>query len=339
MKKILIVCGFFNTEDGKESKKLKPFISCLEQEYKDLTILNGGNIKDLEINITPYKIIIWIPNIPNEVQIKYIENIKKQNPTCILVSSKVSRENFNINDFVGRMLNIKSNLGIFIEGNNFKIIDPLGNIFSNTNDFNKLAENLISRLNELLKFTRIKSKQSNINHNLNNNKEIKEFIKIIQKYGKKFNELVQSVNPNRLLGNASTRCSYGFPSFKQHNIYVTKRNVEKETLNIDDFIPVQLKNNTVIYDSQFKPSVDTPIQIKLYEYYNNIKYIIHGHAFLENTIFTDNIIPCGCIEEFDEIIKKYPNRNIQNFSINLRGHGCLVLGSDLNYFEKQRRAL
>ena len=39
-----------------------------------------------------------------------------------------------------------------------------------------------------------------------------EFVGVVHRMGDRFSGFVNAVNPNRLLGNASTRCSYGFPA-------------------------------------------------------------------------------------------------------------------------------
>ena len=45
-----------------------------------------------------------------------------------------------------------------------------------------------------------------------------------------------------------------------------------------------------------KPSVDTPIQIKLFNYYHNVNYMVHGHVYVDNAKMTEHKIPlwlCG----------------------------------------------
>lgn len=48
---------------------------------------------------------------------------------------------------------------------------------------------------------------------------------------------------------------------------------------------------------------------------------------------TQKPIPCGAIEEFQEIISVYPHQGLCNFSINLKGHGSLVLADNVDYFQ------
>jgi hypothetical protein len=72
-----------------------------------------------------------------------------------------------------------------------------------------------------------------------------------------------------------------------------------------------------------------------YTYYKNVNYIIHGHVYIKNGIFTTNKIPCGYIEEFEEIKSLFADKNLTNFSINLKGHGCLIMAENLDYLQSQ----
>ncbi len=120
-------------------------------------------------------------------------------------------------------------------------------------------------------------------------------------------------------------CESGFPSFKHDGfIFVSRRNVDKRGIGKDAFVPVQLEV-PVKYHGNDKPSVDTPIQVKLYNYYLNVGYMLHSHAYVDGAPFTERIIPCGALEEVDEITSTVPDRYKVNFSVNLRGHGSLVL--------------
>ena len=103
-----------------------------------------------------------------------------------------------------------------------------------------------------------------------------------------------------------------------------------------DFVPVKPHMDKYIqYTGDFKPSVDAPIQIKLFDYYKNVKYMIHGHAYVLRAFITEHKIPCGFIEEFDDITSIIPDPNTANFCINLRGHGCLILANDIEYLHSQ----
>lgn len=58
----------------------------------------------------------------------------------------------------------------------------------------------------------------------------------------------------------------------------------------------------IYYCGDNKPSVDTPIQIRMYDKLPNINYMIHSHCYIKNAPYTKNALPCGAIEEVDEIL-------------------------------------
>lgn len=51
----------------------------------------------------------------------------------------------------------------------------------------------------------------------------------------------------------------------------------------------------------------------------------HGHVYVEGAPFTDTIILCGAIEEFEEITRLFPDKNATNFVVNLKGHGSIAV--------------
>ena len=170
-------------------------------------------------------------------------------------------------------------------------------------------------------------------------KASKEFLNIVREYAFKLAEATfNTKDVKRFLGNASFRCPKGFPSFRYGNyICVSKRNVNKEYITIDDFVPVYLKDNKVYYCGKNKPSVDTPIQVRLYEKLPNINYMIHSHCYIKNAPFTNLSLPCGALEEVKEIldlIKKYYDNDYNRdfYVINLKGHGSIVMGKDVECF-------
>ena len=206
-----------------------------------------------------------------------------------------------------------------------RVLDPLGNVFLDyTTDFTSVGRTLSQRVKELASYSRMGSKS------IGELKEVPEenkFFETIRHYGERFHELVHS-HPqaaNRFFGNASFRCEKGFPSFRQDDlIYVSQRNIDKRFVDKESFVPVSLKLPLEYYGDK-KPSVDTPIQVLLYQYFENVRYMLHGHVYVKNAPFTKEIIPCGALEEAEEIIKIFPSRQDNNFAINLKGHGSLVL--------------
>lgn len=333
MMKTLIVGGTFNHTDGKPSK----IVSQLAENL-NWPCINGGHLDELYlINFKELDVLIWMPNVDN-IEDKILPMIKKANQRLLLIQSKrVVDNNYSVNDVIGRLLQSHSNLGIMITVDDqlfqFKLLDPLGNIWADTTNINDLAVSIQHRVDEITAMKRVRSQQVGDLHEFTIEPE---FISIIQRYGAEFTQFVNAVNPNKLLGNASTRCARGFPGIRINDaIYVTRRNVDKQTLASDDFVQVESVENEVRYYGPNKPSVDTPIQIRLFNYYKNVNYMLHGHVYVKNGIMTSHKIPCGFIDEFDEIVKFMPDSSASNFIINLRGHGCLIMANNLEYFQNQ----
>lgn len=337
MKK-LIVGGTFDETNGKPSYIVEQLAISL-----GWNCVNGGNLDFIHtFNPIGIDVLLWMPNISND-EAKVLVDLKKKNPHMILIQSKrvIEKEYFE-SDVVGRLLKSHALLGIMItkEENKyrFRLLDPLGNQWVDTFDIAQVGHAINARINYLSTLSRIQSKQVVLSSDC---KVLQNFVEVVKKYGTEFTKFVNAVNPNRLLGNASTRCAKGFPAIRmQDHILVTKRNVDKQTLAEDDFVLVKAGlDEFVQYAGDYKPSVDTPIQLKLFEYYKNVNFIIHGHAYVGNSLATHDKLPCGYIQEFDEIIQLVPERGSKNFNINLTGHGCLILADNLEYLEDQIQLL
>ena len=50
-------------------------------------------------------------------------------------------------------------------------------------------------------------------------------------------------------------------------------------------------------------------------------------------MFTDEIIPCGGLEEIDAILKLIPDKNTEYAAINLKGHGSTIMVKDVKNLE------
>jgi hypothetical protein len=126
-------------------------------------------------------------------------------------------------------------------------------------------------------------------------------------------------------------------------VLVTRRNVEKTTLSESDFVEVSLrpygKGEEVAYYGDAKPSVDAPIQLHLFRRYQNVRYMVHGHVYVEEAPYTAHKIPCGGIEEVEEIAALFPDERAANFAVNLRGHGCLLLANTLTFLQNAKARL
>lgn len=338
-----VVGGNFDKDGGRPS-----FIANqIAHQIGGVGLLNGGTIEELKaFDFSKVGTLIWMPNISNDEE-KILPDIKKANPKLLLVSSKRAIEkDYKESDVIGHLLANKSNLGIMITKlndlvYNFKLLDPLGNIWANTVSVQELCTKMRNRLDFLGGLTRVGSEKIGEFRPFDMDLA---FLRIIQKFGNEFTKYVNAINPNRFLGNAATRCSYGFPSIRSEDrIFVTRRNVDKTSIGPNDFVEVTPRNNKVGYYGDNKPSVDTPIQLKLFNHYPKVNYMLHGHVYLQDTAYTawmdahrpaTSKIPCGCIEEFHSILRMFPEEGNFDFSVNLLGHGFLAFARDLEYFDK-----
>jgi len=349
-KKMIFIAGTFDDSGGNPSKiaRTSKIARIVHNEIhaKNMMFINGGtfdHLKTIIKNIKDYYVIFWFANVSNDKP-KLVQDIKKIHKRCILITSKRNVEKqYDFADLVFHALNLKSNLVVeFTKQNgryNGRLFDPLGNVFIDyTEDFSAIGKSLHERIQQLTGYTRVGSTQVKLNA-----REVapaievpneQEFFAIIKHYAEVFHDLIHA-NPNavnRFFGNASFRCERGFPSFKHGNlVFVSRRNVDKRYIDAKSFVAVRADiTDTVEYYGDVKPSVDTPIQLRLYDYYKNVTYMLHSHVYVKYTPFTKTPIPCGSIEEFNEIIDFIPDRNAVNFAINLRGHGSLVLVNDLD---------
>lgn len=336
MAKSLFVGGTYISAGKKSSIGEKVFESL---KLNEIDYHNGGKFNELvnlreKINKGDYERVFWFPYIEEE-NTWITRSLKKRNNNFVLISSQRNLENkLNFLEIINRSLINKSNLHIEFSFNenkyNARIIDPLGNVYANTTDMQIIGKVLKTRSDELLKYHRINSSRvgDKIIPQAN-----QEFLDIIRKYGEIFHNIIYgTVKNERFMGNASFRCKYGFPSFRNKElIFVSERNIDKRGINNDSFVALNPKLPIEYYGIK-KPSVDSPIQIRLYDYYKNVSFIMHSHTYLSNFPFTRNLVPCGALEEFDEIKELFNDEKSVNFGVNLKGHGSLVLVSRPQYF-------
>lgn len=247
---------------------------------------------------------------------------------------------------------------------NIMIFDPLGNQWYNGTDIEKAVAAALNRLLYLKSITRQGTIQTdenrdaifrvyfgNTEHEESTDPNVVEtasdetmFIDLVHAYAERFHELINpACDVKRFLGNCSMRpilpsefrCLKDMPSFKRDDcVFVSQRNVDKSFIDIDHFVPTRLENDKVYYCGDKKPSVDTPIQLRLYDALPNIKYMLHSHCYIDAVKFTNTSIPCGAIEEVDEILayidKHYGSRELTQYRINLRGHGSIIMGNTVD---------
>lgn len=250
-----------------------------------------------------------------------------------------------------------------------RVFDPLGCVWAETTDVDEAVSKAMDRLIYLRSITRQQTIQSDSDKGLFlkwyfdqfklddaqadgdapvcTNTDLDTFVEIVKKYATRFQELMPGGKTERFVGNASMkpvfpqvgRCGKGMPSFKHDGmIWVSKRNVDKQFIDKNCFVPVYLEDGKLYYYGEDKPSVDAPVQIRLYDALPEIRYMLHSHCYLKDAdCVTSKAIPCGAIEEVNEILHaidtQIKNRREMSYRINIVGHGSIVMCNDLSGFD------
>lgn len=346
--KMLLVGGTFGKKGTKDVGRKSTIIDIVAAQIKkmnhDLEWVNGGYFEDLEwiyeTRVPEYSVVLWFPNVPNDQD--KIRDIKARFPKTILVTSKRNLDGrYSFAELVNHALGLKSNLVIELTSDDTgylgRLFDPLGCIWADTtSDFEFIARSIVSRLEVLARITRNGSVNAGIAQPIPDDTE---FFALVKEYGKKFHDLIHPADGvERFLGNASFRCERGFPSFKSRGlVFVSSRNVDKRHIDRSAFVATQWDGYRVLYYGDRKPSVDTPVQSMLYGAFPRVTHMLHSHVYVDGALFTKTALPCGAIEEFEEIAKLFsPTENMVNFAVNLLGHGSMVLADDLQYMKSVR---
>lgn len=347
MSKTLIVGGTFDDNGGKPSSVVNKVYETFVAQGYAVDVFNGGYFDDVEKILEStinYKYVIWWANVPNDKE--KIRNVKEINPKCILITSKRNdNDTYGFAELINRALGAKANLCVeFSKWNNLykmRLFDPLGNLWYSGMDVIHMTTVMMDRMFFLAGVTRQGCLHADGNIDIPNEKE---FFDIVKHYGDVFHDLIQpDKGVTRYLGNATFRCQRGFPSFRKNDkIFVSQRNVDKRYIDRCAFVPVKLDDDVLWYYGDNKPSVDTPIQTRLYRLLPNINYMIHAHVYIKDAPFTKHNIPCGGIEEVMEIIEAIGADTTKNFyAVNLIGHGCIVMAKNvkqlknLNYIARK----
>lgn len=352
MLRILFVGGTFNNNGGRASGYVNKVLDQLAHYLPNIsvTVWNGGFYRSLKtLDVTGYDVIFWWPNIPNSEE-KLLGRIKTENSTCVLVISKVNNQHkYNIATLCQRMLAVKANLLVEFDTEPERIIarilDPLANRWGVRQlrpgskeslmffeDVGTLVYALVCRIQQLMKCTRVRSVQSTHPHPGHSSFEETRFLELVHKSAERFAEIIYGgMGIDRFVGNASFRCAKSMPSYRNgDHIWVSARNIDKSHITLEDFVPARLADDgSVEYWGDRKPSVDTPMQLRLYQLCPYINYMIHSHTYVEEgLIVSGRPLPCGAIEEFDAIRSRLGPRadGLPHFAVNLPGHGSIVAG-------------
>lgn len=355
---------------GKASKMANTCIEQLLLTGHKVTAFNGGNyhyLHNILETAKHYDIVFWWANVDNGLE--KVRDVKAYAPHVMFVNSKRNdvvngEKRYSFMELTQMTLAAKANLTFeFSRDENgrfsFMVFDPLGCAWYKGDALRGALEAAVTRLRYLRQITRQRSICATEGAGLalswyfdrfkqaeyQSDKEVEtpqeeKFVALVREYAERFHEIMKPAGEvKRFLGNASMRpappqvgrCSKGMPSFRAGKyIFVSQRNVDKEFLNISHFVPTYLEDGKVYYCGEHKPSVDTPIQLRLYETLPNVNYIIHAHCYIEGAPFTSKAIPCGAIEEVQEVVetlqKSYGTLDGSRYILNLIGHGSLVLG-------------
>lgn len=360
---MLIVGGTFDHDGGKPSGLVRSIDKSIREKTAfDVTTVNGGWVEDLHDEILPsvlgYDIVLWFANVSND-EVK-LRDVKSINPRCILITSKRNDGGkYTFAELISRALAIKANLTIEFSKDpdglfNMMLFDPLGNVFYDGFTVDEMCTKLLDRAKQLLMFTRVPSVQDT--GEAPAVPEETDFFNFAHDCADIFHNLIRPAKgTERFLGNMSFRCQNGFPSFRGENgiIYVSRRNVDKSDIGAASFVPAYLDyENTTKYFGDYKPSVDTPVQLRLYKLLPWANYMIHAHCYVDTSMIPESLllsttkpIPCGAIEEVEEVVNtfmtgfyywdsKYNSEPPRLLAINLVGHGCILIARDVEILKE-----
>lgn len=357
---IAIIGGRFDKNGGRPSGLISKLIDAVQtkwdkQSIKDpngwlpVAIENGGNYNDLGkvqedlLAIKP-DAVLWAADVPNDMP--KIRDIKAILPHTMLIMTKNNTtDKYDIEDIIQRALAQKANLLLEFRPKDdcghypMRLLDPLGCEWSCTSDITATVDAMLDRLTFLSDMTRQSTIQDldEVGVCL---PDQPDFFETVRTMAPRFAFAMAGEDAHRIdrfLGNASFRCVRGFPSMRSSQdgwIFVSRRNVPKDHITREDFVPVKFDSqlNQIIYNGCNKPSVDTPVQVRLYNALPRINYMIHGHVYLRNAYTTDNAVPCGALQEVEEVLSllryRYGSLDLSDYRINLKGHGCLIMTNE-----------
>lgn len=365
--RVLVVGGTFDRNNGKSSgliDKLGRAIAMATMAANNSTVevQNGGNIERLKelLDETPDNdFVFWFANVSNDEE--KIRDVKAVAPHTLLITSKrndfvdetFTKQKYDFEELLQRALAIKANLcfefckmpdGIF----KMKVFDPLGCVWYEGTEINNAAKAAVDRLMYLSSVTRKPSVNTEDVPEVVFNDTDKRFLEFVKSSAEVFHRLMcLPPDVKRFVGNASlrfktpTRCMNGFPAIRKDGyVLISRRNVDKTGISEKDFVPCFLdEDGNVAFGGENKPSVDSPVQLRLFNKLPNIDYILHGHCYIKDAPMTSLAIPCGAVEEVDETLRciedTYGTYDGKFYTINLKGHGCLIMANaeELNRME------
>lgn len=332
---VAIVGGDWNAGGGRPSNYVQKLAKAIAGQDTTVYTFNGGQFIDLSwtlhgLIVRQCDAIIWMANVPNDLPKQ--RNIKFIYPHKLLVGTKRNQDEYSFQELVNRALGMKANLCVDFkrDGEDIlaRIFDPLGVAWLDyTSDIQSVAITLVRRLKELKAFTRQATNQ--IDPVAVSVPFEEEFFDLVKGYADVFHDLVSpATGVTRFLGNSSFRCARGFPSLRdqtQDLIFVSRRNIDKRFIDASAFVAVRLDGEEVVFWGPKKPSVDTPIQVRLYKALPQINFMLHAHVYMQCAPTTRRALPCGAVEEVNEILECVSDKTSSFIVVNLLGHGCIIM--------------
>ncbi len=381
--KILVVGGRWEGNDksatlqscyhieGVSSETAARIAHLLTQMNHDVNLFNGGKYVGLCRQLytaEDYDVVFWMPEIYNLPDIGYVKDVA---PYVMLITGKWNPHHkipfvaMNIHT-----LEHKANLTFELFGKHeqldeIHVYDPLGCSWYRGHDLQDALLSGMSRLGYLKSITRHKTIPSNApglmlswyfdafkaSEAPSGEKfaipDKQAFVDIVTEYSDRFMELRGHDMPTGTSGRPQVgRCLQGMPSFRyEGKVFLSPRAPSQRYITLGEFIPCHMDGEVLRYGGDKKPSVDAPIHLALYEKLPNINYILHAHDYIEGAPFTTQSIPCGAIEEVDEvmkaIVKHYGDTHGSVYRLNLKGHGSLLMAStveglyNVHYIKRQ----
>ena len=376
MENMLIVGGSWGAtvNDIKSSGFVAKFAQAVNKYFDgNVTVFNGGPYEMLEKiigTVEQFDYVFWWANVDNSLP--KIRDVKEIAPKVMLINSKRDdNSKYTFQELVMRTLVAKANLSFLFKKDDtgrieITVYDPLGSVWYQGEDIELSAKATIERLRFLKSMTRQSTFQSPTDKNLvmawyfdqfkqteyQSDKKIdipdeQDFVDVVRRYATEFQKFMPNIKSERFVGNASMRpippqvgrCGKGMPSFKKDGIvFVSKRNIDKQFIELNNFVPCFMADDKLMYCGNDKPSVDTPVQIRLYEELPQMRYMLHSHCYIQDAPFTATAIPCGAIEEVATIMKVIKNKKLGDskwIAINLLGHGALIMWDSMERFHNE----
>ena len=342
MNEVTIVGG--DPDIGRQSKIID-LLATEIRKFLEVGAIHNGRLPEKLFG----KLILWMPNIPNEQPKTY----PKKPRDATMICSKVIRGDRTEVDAVSRIFAMHANAVICIYSDTkpyrFRLIDALGNTWIDTTDLFDLANAIYhfyawSATQKRQSFKQARAPRSNDPLPVPANTRLSaELIRLNTTVA----DQVENALGARYFGNFSTRCMRLFPSMRQGAGYLfSPRNVDKRRITPEDFVmvgtfprhlgPSLLTITTgesewvqeLCYYGERKYSVDAPAQVAIYEALPHIGYMIHGHAFLRGAPTTKSYYPCGDLREVDDVVDTIQRTG--EGTLNLKNHGFLLAARSLD---------